>query len=971
MKVRIARLVAYAALALGLAGGSPAAAQVFTGRIDATVTDSTGAVLPGVAVDITGPQNATTVTDAQGEAHFLNLAPGTYTVTAKLSGFNDYENKNVPVNIGNSTPLKVSMAVAGVTTQVEVTAEAPVLDAKKTATSTNITQEELQEVPSSRDPWVVLQTVPGIVTDRVNVGGAESGQQSGYVAKGASGGENTWNMDGVAITDMAALGSSSTYYDFDMFQEMNVTTGGADLKASTPGVQMNMVLKSGSNTPRGSARVYFENESMQSTNLPDDLKNTIGAKTGGKGNRTQQYSDMGFEVGGPILKDHAWAWGAVGKTDVRLLTLSNTPDKTLLKDYSFKGTGQFTSDIRGNFTYYRGAKLKYGRSASPTRPPETTVDQGGPTQVYKGEGNFVLGRNMFVTANVSHVSGGFFLTPEGGLDTPRYRDDENVYHGSWTKYITDRPQDAVQFDGNFFRGQHEIKFGYGWRKADVDSSSIVPGPNDIDTYWQGYPSIEADIRAWNHTTSTGAVYQSAYIGDTWTRDRLTANIGVRWGRTGASVNGFTQPGNPILPDLLPDLTSTPANNVIANSAWTPRLGITYALDSSHKTLARASYAMFASQMNATEAAFLSTTGYRGVYLYNVVDTNGNKIADPAEVQAALAPGLAALVDAGLANFSGFDLNNPGSATVNAKVGDYKTPLTHEIQVGIDRELMPNFAVSGTYTYRRFTNFRASLSSGNALAYGLGADAFTQVGTFEGTADPVGNYSVPYYAVNPDLLPENRAAVIYHTRPDYYQQYQGFEISAVKRMSNRWMARFGFSTNSNTEHWTSPAGQGDPTPTIGTPNVNGGQIIRASGGSGKSSIYTVLPKYQFILTGLYQAAWGINLGANINTRQGYAEPYNYSPVATHDVLGSNKTLLLNPGQDVTAFRLPTVTEFDARVGKEFKFSRARFNIDLDIFNILNNNTVLGRQYNLRSPSTANTVQEIQNPRIARIGVRFNF
>jgi hypothetical protein len=154
-------------------------------------------------------------------------------------------------------------------------------------------------------------------------------------------------------------------------------------------------------------------------------------------------------------------------------------------------------------------------------------------------------------------------------------------------------------------------------------------------------------------------------------------------------------------------------------------------------------------------------------------------------------------------------------------------------------------------------------------------------------------------------------------------------------------------------------------------VNGGDIIRSSGGSGKSSIYTVLPKYQFIITGLYQAAWGINLGANVNTRQGYAMPYNYSPVATKDTLGSNKTLLLTPDQDVTAFRLPTVTEFDARVGKEFKFSRTRFNVDLDIFNILNNNTILGRQYNLRTPSSANTVLEIQNPRIARIGVRFNF
>jgi hypothetical protein len=776
-------------------------------------------------------------------------------------------------------------------------------------------------------------------------------------------------MDGVAITDMAALGSSSTYYDFDMFQEMNVTTGGTDLKAATPGVQMNMVLKSGSNTPRGSARVYFENESMQSTNLPDDLKSTIGAKTGGKGNRTDQYSDMGFELGGPILKDHAWAWGAIGKTDVRLLTLANTPDKTLLKDYSFKGTGQFSPSIRGNFTYYRGAKLKYGRSAGPTRPPETTVDQGGPTQVYKGEGNFVLGQNLFVTANVSHVSGGFFLTPEGGLDTPRFRDDDSIDHGSWQKYITDRPQNAFQADGNFFRGHHEIKFGYGWRKADVDSSSIVSGPNSTITYWLGYPNIEADVLAWGHTTSTGAVYQSAYIGDTWSMDRLTANLGVRWGRSAASVNGFTQPGNPLLPQFLPDLTSQNANNVIDARAFTPRVGVTYALDSTHKTLARASYAMFASQMNATEAGFESVVGYRGVYLYNLVDTNGNKIADPAEIQAALAPGLATLVDEGLANFSGFDLNNPANVgPPSATVGDYKTPLTHEFQVGIDRELMPNFAVSGTYTYRRFVNFTR-----NDL--GLTGNDYQQAGTFTGTADPVGTYSVPYFAVIPSHVPSNRDATIYQTRKDYYEQYSGFEVSAVKRMSNRWMARFGFSTNSNTQHWTSEAGRpatnGDPTPTLANPNVNGGDIIRSSGGSGKSQIYTVLPKYQFIINGLYQAAWGINLGANINSRQGYAEPYNYNPVATRDTLGSNKTLLLTPGADVTAFRLATVTEFDARVGKEFKFSRTRFNIDLDIFNILNNNTVLGRQYNLRSPTTANTVLEIQNPRIARIGVRFNF
>ena len=63
-----------------------AAAQAFTGRIEVAISDSTGALLPGVVVDLTGPQNQSAVTDQKGEARFLNLAPGTYSVTAKLQG---------------------------------------------------------------------------------------------------------------------------------------------------------------------------------------------------------------------------------------------------------------------------------------------------------------------------------------------------------------------------------------------------------------------------------------------------------------------------------------------------------------------------------------------------------------------------------------------------------------------------------------------------------------------------------------------------------------------------------------------------------------------------------------------------------------------------------------------------------------------------------------------------------------------
>jgi hypothetical protein len=153
MRERLARWAVLCASILAFA--APALAQVYTGRMEVTVTDSTGAILPGATVELSGPQNATAVSDAKGQAVFLNLAPGTYRVKATLTGFGEYSNTNVPVVAGGNVPLKVALAVGGVTQSVDVTAESPVIDPKKTTTSTNVTNEELQQIPSSRDPWVV------------------------------------------------------------------------------------------------------------------------------------------------------------------------------------------------------------------------------------------------------------------------------------------------------------------------------------------------------------------------------------------------------------------------------------------------------------------------------------------------------------------------------------------------------------------------------------------------------------------------------------------------------------------------------------------------------------------------------------------------------------------------------------------------------------------------------------------------
>ena len=960
MRVRLVRLaVLWAAL---VAFAAPLSAQTYTGRIDVIVADATGAILPGVSLELTGPQKASAVTDEKGEAHFLNLAPGTYTVTAKLTGFGDYINSKVPVAGGAGSPLKIAMAVGSVTQTIDVSAESPLIDPRKTTTTTNVSYEELQQIPSARDPWVVLQTVPGVVVDRVNVGGAESGQQSNYQAKGAASGENTWNIDGIAITDMSALGSTPTYYDFDMFQEMNVTTGGADMANATPGVALNFVLKAGTNTPHGSTRIYYENEDMQSTNLPDDLQSSLGGATG-KGSRIKEYQDYGFELGGPIWKDKVWAWGAYGKTDVTLLTLQNNPDQTILDNRSFKTTAQISRALRAGFTYFRGDKLKYGRSAGATRPPATTWNQSGPTALYKGEANVAIGSNLFVTGRYAYVDGGFALTPQGGLDEQWYVDDDGTNRGTFYHYETVRPQKNLSADANFFRGRHEVKFGFGYKKADVDSTTIMPG-NKVQTIHDGYPNMIANLLVWDDHTSVSGKYANFYVGDTISWDRLTMNVGIRWDRQSSSVNPGQQPGHPLAPTLLPAVTGTAFEDAVEWSSWTPRIGITYAMTESRKTLARASYGSFASQLNATTGGFMSTVGYRGLYFYNVVDTNGNRFVDASEIAGRTCSNAS---PASECNWSGFDIDNPGQVgTPIHTIGDYDTPITHEFQLGLDHELFPNFGLSGTFTYRGFTNF---IWRNNGL---VGTDYVLST-PLTGSDPAIGNYETPIYVAT--RVPENRSATEYRARDGYSQRYIGFELAATKRLSDRWMARFGFSTNDHREYFDDLGAMGDPTPNstvnllTGTgPNQDGGVVMRQSTGSGKSGIYQVLPKYQFILTGLYQAKWGINLAANMVNRQGFSTPYFRNLVPTSDPVTANKTVLLI--DEVDDERLPAMTNVDLRVGKEFTIKRTHINLDVDIFNAFNSSTVLGRQYNLRL-GTGDDVLEIMNPRVLRLGLRFNF
>jgi hypothetical protein len=723
------RIVAVAALLLLVAGGT-AFAQLQTGNLYGTVTDDQGAALPGVTVTLAGsgaPQ--VQVTNAQGQFRFLGLGPGSYDLKAELEGFSTIDYPNISINIGRNTTIEVKLSAA-VEDVITVTAESPLLDERRISTGATVSQTELEKIPTSRDPWAVLQTTPGVLTDRINVGGNESGQQSQYVGPGSGGDQAVWSVDGVVITDMAALGSSPAYYDFDSFEEMQVTTGGSDSTIATGGVVLNMVTKRGTNEWRGTGRYYLTDDQYQSDTdfnnselgQPGPVNSVARARNfvtrlvtdpGGPhrqtsfkaGNRIVDVKDYGAELGGPIVKDRLWIWGSYGRQEVDLLTVSDVSDFTDLKTGNAKLNAQIAANNSATGFVLQSNKIKEGRNAGPTRPQETTWNQAkfGPNPTaFKVEDTHIFSSSFYLTGLYSKVNGGFELVPQGGLGPTSYLDENSVWHNTFLLNQTERPQEQIKLDAsNFFNTgslSHELKFGAGLREAEVTSLTRWGGLGNTINGPQFFGTTRNIVGlARDGGSSIKNTYEQAYLQDTLTVGNLTANFGLRYDKQGGESNTRSVRANPFLPTVLP--TQTVQGEDIGFE-WTninPRLGITYALGAERKTLLRASYSRFSDQLGAGTSSQLNLLSVPS-YAYYYTDNPGTGNIGVNELD----------LDTGVLFYSGNVNPNTGNLLQsNALDPDLEAPLTDELLLGVEHALLPEFVVGVNLTYRQITGLLES------------------------------------------------------------------------------------------------------------------------------------------------------------------------------------------------------------------------------------------------------------------------
>ncbi len=917
-------------------------AQVQTGSILVKVVDEQGANVPGVTATISGPAlvsgQMTGVTDAGGVYRFPSLPPGTYSVKLDITGFQSTLRPNIIVSVGQTTPVDTVLPVAKMSETVTVTGDAPVVDTTSANVSVTLSQALLQSTPGGRDIWSLVEyKVPSLVSSRPDVGGTQGGLQGAMTARGTSNAQNSQFLNGINVGDPAAIGYSGYYYDYDAFEEVQVSTGAHDISVPGSGVFVNMTTKTGGNTWSGKAAYYWEGDSTQWLNVDQALKQQ-GFKP--DTNKVDKVSDLNLQVGGPVVKNKVRLFTSVRDWRVHVnvpAAYSQTVlDSTNMTSALVNGTWQATDKNRFTGFYSRQYYKKPNRflGSSTFYTAESNSNEDDVFDIVQGLWNSVLTNTFFMDARVS-FNKIFFPLYYNGSDQALTDLTTGILmrnEASEQIYRRQRLQASATFNkyiDHALGGRHEIRFGVDY--AHMPTSTEVHRWDDLAVAYRSSTGQSATVTLYNTPVlSKGTVDVTAlFLQDSYSVKNLTVTGGLRWERVESYLPAQGSPPSRWFPDIQRDFAEV--RDVPLWHTTGPRVAAIYGLDAGKTALkfsaGRYYYIIASGFANAINPNFSVSRQY----VWN--DVNKDLRYQPGEESGVPTPagGLTTTFDPNL-----------------------KRPYTNEVTGGVDHELIPNLRLSAVFTWRSERYQTANLNTAAPLnTWVLISRPDPGPDGLSGTSDD-GTYS--YY----DRTLTGSQTLITND-PTAKQSYKGLEITATKRLSNRWQMVAGYTYSKAT--FTDISVGTSPNAFLNTEGV----------------IFNDRP-HQFKLTGSYLLPWDVYVGANYRYQQG--PPINRQ-ISAPLSFGGSVTVNIEPQG---AHRVPALQTLDLRLAKTFNFGKRSLEFDLDVSNITNANTTwemrsLTGRLNVRENGDPNgaiiniqqwmSPSQILAPRIARLGVAFRF
>jgi hypothetical protein len=1004
-------------------GGQFSLAQTIDyGKLSGTILDDTGQPLPGVTLELESPAmmgKRSAVTSARGTYVFLNLPIGTYKLTATLTNFKTAVQENIGISAGSSIVVDLQMEVGAIEETVTVTAAGPIVNAKTSTIDAKLDSDLLAKLPTTRDAFYDLSlTTPGMF----DVASSSSWLPS-PTAYGGSSMENVFLVNGVNTTNPrgAAFGSL-VKVNYNAVEEVRIVALGAKAEyGSYSGAAIDVLTKSGSNTFHGNAAYYTEIKSWFSTNQPVD------GPLAGDGWLFVQPGDVlagttktnwegNFTLGGPILKDKLWFYGALDYVRAVSLPVNWSRENTYTGRYlDAKISAEPLRNNRAwvNYHYEHNSSMGWSWGSEPEW--DTTMTYGPETynNTISAQWQYLPASTMIFTAKYL----GFWTD-----DQPQIPEEGRIGHPgyiNWWKWNSqygingDFPyveaqkssRQTVQADMSYyaedFLGEHDIKFGAQYTKGRGNwmggyFQNYANFTYPLGGWWGNYAGLGYAIWAlktqtwyYGNAIQDGLLFYNNrvemnpfltvrtadslgfFIDDQWSpTKRLTLNIGLRFDRMttkygeGKVYEYVTKPEE--INDPPPVLrTRQGSDNIFDFKTFSPRIGLTYQLTEDGKTVLRANYGRYYMPL-AVE--FLRRFGpdmqmtnlYRQIFLipWEIADRNGDGYIyqygnnDVNELRWAVRQ-----IYGRDPIYESTDSYDP-SWTLTVADG-VKDMHTDQISLNLEREIMRDFSISGTYIYKHaanmFVNVPINRETGQEWEY-------ERVPFELESGETVELYSIKWQDYNGDGRIDGSDIAWIGTHGTFrvenmqtydgkkpQRTYQAFQFVLNKRYSNRWqgLASVVYSWSNGTAQRAMRQNDNMMGPMVTDDTWMGNLNYTINNMDGPLPF---VPKWEVKASGSYTVPYvELDLGLRFRFHTGrpiwqlenYPVRSQWGGIEGSVITGFGLNRLVGSTEPTY---LPTLAVFDLRLERAFRIKNyGAVHVVLDVLNLFNRANVTNIDY----------------------------
>jgi Carboxypeptidase regulatory-like domain len=952
-------------LACWVCSALPAAAQG-VGAIGGLINDNTGAVLPGVTVTLSNPRgtiggNQNTVTDERGAFQFLRLVPGTYTVRAELTGFRPALQENVTVVADQTARVDLKLEVGALSEEITVSGASPLLDTTTAMRQTVLSRELLDSLPNRMDVWAAARVIPSIILSKVDVGGSESFLQSSATVHGSAN-ENGFLIEGMDVSNLDGNGSAAIMYlDPYVFEETNYQMGSAGTAVSNRGgLLFNVITRTGTNKIHGGAMFNGANHSMGSANYSADLRAQLLAAVPPvalaanpnivPGADILKIFDSGAWIGGPIKRDKIWFSGAWHRQILNQYLLGNYDpsggqvlDDNLMWTTSAKVAWQVTRSAQLSYFNNLQYKLIGHRNGGGTFAESRARNLNDKyPDVHQVKFTSPIGSRYVIDASYSR----FRADDKFGQEPEVKNGDISRFDNTSMTYTVALPtyrdlatfRDQVLGSVNYFSGRHDIRFGYQFMTATQQSSTWSTSgmravyrngvPDSVNTY---------NVPITSTSTKIPVAYEpkyrdnGLYVQDKWTPMRkLTVNAGLRFETTYGWLPAACQVETIfVAARCFPEIKGAPDFKALV-----PRVSAVYDLFGDGRTALKFSASRYDQPITLQNVLRLNPLGATNdTRVWTACAQPGAPTKTSAcDLNGDLVPQLNELGDS-----NGFIFGQN-----NRYVDDLQWPNSTEYTVEFQRQLPGEIVASAGYTHR--TTARNIAPRNVAVPF----DSYIPITVVEANS----GRQVTVYNQAPAL--RAKSDVVWENASALDSEFNGADFSVNKRMRNHWSVNGGASFGKT-------VGDIYPTTSAATADLNNPNFQFRRGVIGND-----VP-YSYRASSVFDFPYQISLSAT-------AQYYAGFPELTTVSVGNNTVVLTQGATNVTvaergSTRLPAVTSVDVSIRKFWKIRDVKLEPRLDLFNLSNQATILGRVTQLGS--SYGRVSSIQRGRLIKLGFSVEF